>query len=314
MMKIFVSGSLAFDNIMDFPDHFRNHILPDKIHDLSVSFLIKDLKTNFGGNAGNIAYSLALLGEKPAVLATAGKDFDKYKTWLSTNGVDVSYIKIIEKELTAIAYIITDQSDNQITAFYPGSMKYSGIALKDGLLGKDSLAIIAPGSAKDMLRYASSYKKNKVTYIFDPGQQIPALTQSELKEGIRGAKVLISNDYELALISEKTGWTEADIIGKVEILATTLGAKGSIIKSKGKTHSIPAVKTKNVKDPTGAGDAYRAGFIKGLKEGLGLEKTGRLASVVAVYAVETYGTQNHKFSWEDIQKRYLKNYKERLSL
>lgn len=309
-MNIFVSGSLAFDNIMDFPDHFRNHILPDKIHNLNVSFLINDLKTNFGGTAGNIAYSLALLGEKPIVLATAGKDFVNYKKWLSKNRVNVSYIKIIEKEFTARAHIITDQGDNQITAFYPGSMKYTGLDLKDQFLSKNSLAIVSPGSKQDMLKYISVYKKNKIPYIFDPGQQITALTIKEIKTGIEGAKVFISNDYELALVSEKAGWSKTDIIGKVGVLVTTLGEKGSLIESKGKTYKIPAAKPKKIKDPTGAGDAYRAGFIKGLIAGLTLDKIGRLASVVSVYAVETYGTQNHKFTWEDVQKRYKINYKE----
>ncbi len=309
-MNIFVSGSLAFDNIMDFPDHFRNHILPGKTHNLNVSFLINSLKTNFGGTAGNIAYSLALLGERPIILATAGKDFDKYKDWLSIHGVDISHVKIIDNEMTATAHIITDKSDNQITAFYPGSMKYPGVALSAGLLSRDSLAIVSPGYMGDMLSYVSSYNKNKVSYIFDPGQQIPALTPEEIKKGIAGAKIFISNDYEVSLILEKTGWTETDIMGKVEILVTTFGGKGSVIKSKGKIYSIPAAKPKNLKDPTGAGDAYRAGFIKGLIDGLTLDKIGRLASVVSAYAVETYGTQNHKFSWKDIQERYIENFKE----
>jgi adenosine kinase len=311
-MNIFVSGSLAYDNIMDFPDDFRNHILPDKVHNINLSFLVDKLKVNYGGTAGNIAYNLALLGEKPIVLATAGRDFDKYKEWLSRNGVNVSYVKIIKEESTAVAYIITDKSDNQIAAFYPGAMKYLGLDLESSLLTKDSLAIVAPGGMGDMMKYLVIYKKNKIPYIFDPSQQIPALTSNQIKEGITGAKVLISNDYELSLISEKTGWTQTDIIGKIEILVTTIGAKGSVIKSKGKTYTIPAAKPKKIKDPTGAGDAYRAGFLKGLIAGLSLDKIGRLASVVAVYAVETYGTQNHKFTWQDIQNRYFKNYSERI--
>lgn len=310
-MNILVSGSMAYDAIMDFPDNFENHILPDKIHSINVSFLINDLKINYGGTAGNIAYNLSLLNEKPIIISTAGKDFRKYKNWLGDNKIDYSNIKIIKDEPTAVAYIITDKSDNQITAFYPGSMKYSGGKIKKELL-KNALAIIAPGFKEDMIKYPEIYKKNEVPYIFDPGQQIPALASEKLKKGIEGSQAFVSNDYELSLIMNKTGWNENEILEKTDILVTTFGEKGSVIKTKKEKIAVPAIKPKEIKDPTGAGDAYRAGFIKGLVSHWPMEKTGRLASVVAAYAVENYGTQNHKFSWEDVCERYRENFGEEI--
>lgn len=306
-MNILVSGSIAHDSIMNFPDHFKNHILSDKIHSLSVSFLIDDMKVNYGGTAGNIAYSLALLEERPTIISTAGNDFGEYKKWLNKNNIKTDFIKIIKNELTGLAHIITDLSDNQITAFYPGSMKYSGGEIKKDLL-ENAIAIVAPGFKGDMTDYPRLYKKNNIPYIFDPGQQIPALSAEELRESITSAKAFISNDYELSLVLAKTGWDEGDILNQVEILVTTLGEKGSVVKTKKEKFDIPPAKPQDIKDPTGAGDAYRAGFIKGLINNYPMDKTGKLASLVSVYAVENYGTQNHKFSWGDVQKRYRENF------
>ncbi len=310
-MKILVSGSICYDSIMDFPDYFKNHILPDKIHNLNVSFLVNDLKINYGGTAGNIAFNLALLGEQPIIISVAGQDFGDYQKWLQKNKINISGIKIIGKEMTAIAHIITDMGDNQITAFYPGAMKYPGVRIKKEQM-KDTLAIISPGFIGDMVAYPKICQKNKIPYIFDPGQQIPALGREGLKKGITGAKILISNDYELSMIIDKTGWQESDIMEKVEILVTTLGEKGSVIKTKDQKFIIPSAKPLVVKDPTGAGDAYRAGFIKGLVNNWPLAKAGRLGALVAVYTVEAYGTQTHRFTWADIKKRYKENFGEEL--
>lgn len=310
-MKILVSGSIAYDSVMDFPDYFKNHILPDKIHNLSVSFQIDGLKINYGGTAGNIAYNLKLLGESPLIMATAGHDFNNYRTWLMNNSIDCSGIRIIKKELTAFAHIITDKADNQITAFYPGSMKYTGGNIKKQWL-RNALAIIAPGYTSDMIEYPKEYRKNNIPYIFDPGQQIPVLSKQALRDGIKYAKAFISNDYELSMVSKKTLWSEKEILAKTGLVITTLGAKGSIIKTKDKKYIIPSAKPENTKDPTGAGDAYRAGFIKGMVENWPLDKAGRLASVVSVYTVETYGTQTHTFTWNDIKKRYRKNFGENI--
>lgn len=313
-MKILVSGSLGFDSILDFKDYFKNHILADKIHNINVSFVVDNLRINYGGTAGNIAYNLSLLKETPVILSSAGSDFGEYKTRLKKLGVDVSRIKIIPKMTTAMVHIVTDLGDNQITAFYPGACKYPLPKINQSLLKNANLAIVGAGCEKDIVSLAKAYHQNKVPYLFDPGQQIPALTANELKIGINGAMALFSNDYELSMIQNKTGLTEKQILSKVQMLITTFGEKGSIIKTKDKIFKIPTADPKEVKDPTGAGDAYRAGFIKGLINGLDLEQTGRLASVVSVYAVENHGTQNHKFSINEIKKRYKQNFKQEIQI
>ena len=276
-MKIFVSGSLAYDRIMDFSGRFSEHILPDKIHSLNVSFLLDTFTENFGGTAGNIAYNLALLGEAPVVLAAAGNDFSPYRDWLEKNHVETGMINIIPEEKTSFCYIVTDRADNQITAFYPGAMKFPAKPLAKEAFAP-AMAIISPGYLAGMREYAGFYKKNNIPYVYDPGQQIPALDAGDLIAGISGAKAFISNDYELSLITQKTGLGENDILAKAEILVTTLGEKGSVIKTRDVVYNIPPAKADNASDPTGAGDAFRAGFIKGLAHGLPLEICGRLAA------------------------------------
>lgn len=313
-MKILVSGAITYDNIMNFPGYFKDHILPDKIQNLNVSFSVKNLKKSFGGTAGNIAYNLALLGEKPMILSTAGNDFGIYKEWLEKRGIDVSRIKIINSEPTAFCYIMTDQSsDNQITAFYPGAMRHPCIEGNiNGMADGEQMAIIAPGNTGDMIRLAKIYKQKNIPFIFDPGQQIPTFNSKNLRECVKGAKVFISNDYELSLVMKKTGWSENEILKNAEILATTFGANGSAVKTKNRVYKISPAKPKNTSDPTGAGDAYRAGFIKGMLENWPLDAIGRFAGVVACYTVEKYGTQTHKFTFKSAAKRYEKNFNEKL--
>lgn len=312
-MKILVSGSLAYDKIMNFPGYFKDHILPGKIHNLNVSFSVEKLRENFGGTAGNIAYNLALLGEESVILSAAGNDFRAYKIWLEKNKVDTSKVKIINRETTAFCNIMTDQADNQLAAFYPGAMRSSCFGGNvEKAINKKSMAIIAPGNPRDMIKLARVYKKKNVPFIFDPGQQIPTLSQKDLKSCINGAKTFISNDYELSLVMKKTGWDEDKILKNAEILITTLGAKGSRIKTKNKVYKIDSAKPKSTSDPTGAGDAYRAGFIKGIIEGWPLDVAGRFAGVVACYTVEKYGTQTHKFNFEKAAKRYRENFGEDL--
>jgi len=312
-MQILVSGSLAYDKIMNFPGYFKDHIIPEKIHSLNVSFMVENLNENFGGTAGNIAYGLALLGEHPIILAAAGNDFTNYQEWLEAQGVKTEMIKVVSDEKTAFANIMTDQADNQITAFYPGAMKYTGGDIPDDLL-KESLAIISPGHIEDMKNYPAIYRESNVPFIFDPGQQIPALSADDLRNGIHGAKILMSNDYELSLIMKKTGWDENKILEKAEIIVTTLGEKGSQIKTKEIGFSIPPAKAENTSDPTGAGDAYRAGFIKGIVSGWPLDMCGRFAGVVSCYTVEKYGTQTHKFNLEEVAERYSKNFDDQLPI
>lgn len=308
---ILISGSLAYDRIMDFPGKFCDHILPDKIHILNVSFAVNGIKENFGGTAGNIAYNLALLGEKPVVLSCAGKGFAPYEKWLKRNKIGSSQIKKIKRRNTASANIITDQADNQITGFNPGALRFARGAFNKKLL-RNSIAIIAPGNTDDMENYAELYKKEKVKYIFDPGQTITSLSKMALKNSINGAWVLIGNDYEISIIKKKTGWTSKALSDKVEILIITKGAEGSEIYQQARKIKILPAKPKNTSDPTGAGDAYRAGLIKGLIKGWPMEKAGRLAGLISVYTVEKYGTQTHKFNLKELEVRYKKNFGENL--
>ncbi|HHT9110563.1 MAG TPA: carbohydrate kinase family protein [Candidatus Brocadiaceae bacterium] len=308
-MDILVSGSLAYDRIMDFPGKFSDHILPDKIHMLNVCFMINGLMENYGGTAGNIAYGLSLLGESPIIVATAGRDFNPYKNWLAQHKVSTKHIKIIEEELTAGAYITTDQSDNQITAFNPGAMKFNADFDFDSVASKQTIAIVAPGNLGDMMNFSNIYKKKNIDYIFDPGQSLPAWTKELLTEMIHGSKIFICNDYELQLTQEKTAMTVNDILGITETLIITKGEFGSVVmrKENGKARSfdIPVAKVEEVCDPTGAGDAYRAGLIKGLLVSKNdIVHAAKIGAVCAAYTVEVYGSQNFEFTTDSFNKRF----------
>ncbi|MFA4941059.1 MAG: carbohydrate kinase family protein [Patescibacteria group bacterium] len=309
--KIVVCGSLAYDRIMDFPGKFEDQILPEKIHILNVSFTINKLKESFGGTAGNISYNLSLLGEKPILATSVGADFFKYREWLKKNKIDTKKIKLDGKELTASAYIITDQSDNQITGFYPGSKDISCCQALKKIKNID-LAIISPDCKERMLEFIKIFKVNKVPYIFDPGQQITSFSAKELLFAINLARVLIGNDYEIEFILKRLKLDLEKIRKLVKIVVITKGADGSEIYNQGKKIKIPSAKPKNTSDPTGAGDAYRAGFIKGLVNNWPFEKIGKLASLVAVYTVEKYGTQTHNFNMKELARRYKENFKEDL--
>jgi adenosine kinase len=307
-MQIFVSGSLAYDRIMDFPEKFSDHILPDKIHILNVCFMVNGLKEQFGGTAGNIAYNLALLGEQPFILATAGKDFHSYKNWLSEHGLRMDAIRIISDEFTAGAYITTDKADNQITGFNPGAMKYPCLYGIDGAKPQETLAIVAPGNLEDMISYSKSYKERNIPYIFDPGQSIPALSTDALLDALTGSKLFISNDYELEMVMRSTGLEKRDLLKKTGAIITTLGERGSLISNAGEDVQIPAIPAAQVLDPTGAGDAFRAGLIKGLVMGKSLVTASQMGAVCAGYSVECQGTQCHRFSQEEFWKRYEANF------
>ncbi len=315
-MNILVSGSLAYDRIMDFPGKFSDHILPDKVHMLNVCFMINGVRENFGGTAGNIAYAISLLGESPTIIATAGRDFEPYKKWLAQHAISTKHIKVVNEELTAGAYITTDQSDNQITAFNPGAMKFNAAFDFDSVAREKTLAIVAPGNLGDMVNFSNVYKIKGFDYVFDPGQSLPAWTKELLAEMIRGSKIFICNDYELQLTQEKTSMTIDEILGKTEILIVTKGEYGSVImqKKNGKTTTIdiPIAKTSQVCDPTGAGDAYRAGLIKGLVMGKkDVAHAAKIGAVCAAYCVEVYGSQNFRFTHEEFNKRFQSVFGER---
>jgi adenosine kinase len=303
-MQIYISGSLAFDRIMTFPDKFSNHILPDKLHILNVCFLVDGLDEKFGGTAGNIAYCLSLLGEKGIILSQVGKDFASYDGWLHEHGISVEGIRTVEQEFTAGAYITTDQSDNQITGFNPGAMKYPSQYDMTTIDPSDALGIISPGNLGDMMDHPHYYRANDIPFIFDPGQQIPAFSGEQLAEAIEGAEILITNDYELEMVMKATKLTKGQIVERVAYLITTLGEKGSVINCKGEEIHVPAVPVSAVVDPTGAGDAFRAGLLKGLCMEKTVAEAAKLGSVCAAYAVEHKGTQEHSFTLEEFTKRY----------
>ena len=308
-MNILVSGSLAYDRIMDFPGKFADHILPEKVHVLNVCFMINELKENFGGTAGNIAYALSLLGESPTILATAGRDFESYRDWFNKNKISSDNINIIDEELTAGAYITTDQSDNQITAFNPGAMKFSASYDFESAAHNNTVAIVSPGNLDDMFKFSNIYKQRKIDYIFDPGQSLPAWTEERLVEMMDGSKIFICNDYELQLTQEKTSMTIDDILEKTEILIQTKSEHGSVVilKEHGQTKNIdiPAARVDSVKDPTGAGDAYRAGLIKGFfLSDSDIVHAAKIGAVTAAYCVEVYGPQTFNYTPDSFNKRF----------
>lgn len=310
-MSIYISGSLAYDRIMTFQDRFSNHLLPEKLHILNVCFLVNDLEEKFGGTAGNIAYSLALLKEDATILATAGNDFGRYQEWLSKHGLNQSGIKIVDDLPTASAYITTDQADNQITAFNPGAMGVSTNGEFSGLSPKDtgnSLAIVSPGNLEDMQRYPRRYREMKLPYIFDPGQNIPAFSGEQLLEMISGADMLIANDYELSLIMGSTGKTKAELLSLTRTIVTTLGEEGAVINDQEGETRIEAVKVTKPVDPTGCGDAFRAGLLKGLRNQTTLQEAARMGATCASFCVEKNGTQEHVFTLDEFWTRYNATY------
>ena len=305
---VLITGSLAFDIIMDFPGRFSDHIDPTKIHILNLSFLVDSLKKQKGGTAGNIAYNLALLEIPVSILGSVGEDFDEYQTFLQKAGVDVSNIKIVKNEQTSQAFITTDKADNQITSFYPGSMKNNSSLKIVDLSEKPEFTVISPNDPKAMINFALECQKLEIPYMFDPGMQLPRLTNQDLITGIKGAKILIGNDYEIGLLSSKLKVKSEKLLESIKILITTLGEKGSIVQTKDQNIRIKAAKPKEVIDPTGAGDAYRAGFLAGYLQGLDLKVCGQMGSVTACYSVEKYGTTTHSFTMDEFQQKYKENY------
>lgn len=305
MNRILIAGSLAYDRIMDFPGKFADHILPDAIHALSVGFSVNPPKEQFGGTAGNIAYSLAQLGGSPHILATAGNDFATFEEHLKAEGIATTAIEVSPDLPTASAYIITDSGNNQITAFSPAAdaLPYKGVLDQEA-----ELAIIAPTGVVKMQDFPQRFKDTQIPYLFDPGQQIVALSDTDLKAGIEGSRGLIVNDYELALVKGQTLWSEDEILMHTQMLIVTYGAEGSKIRTKEATTHVDAVAVANVVDPTGAGDAYRAGLMHGLVAGLSEEESAKIGSVVASFAVECYGTQNHRFTLDQVKERYTSTY------
>jgi adenosine kinase len=301
--RALICGSMAYDTIMVFRDRFRAHILPEKLHILNVSFLVPEMRREFGGCAGNIAFNLRLLGNDAQPMATVGHDFAPYADWLTRHGVSTRYLKVLEKEFTAQAFITTDLDDNQITAFHPGAMQQAHqnrIADADGI----GIGIVAPDGRAAMIEHARDFAAAGIPFIFDPGQGLPMFGGEELKVFIEQASWVVVNDYEWSMLAERTGYGAADIARRVDALIITRGAEGSEIHTPAGSIEIPAVRARSVVDPTGCGDAYRAGLIHGLVRGLDWAITGRIGSLIGAIKIESRGPQNHRFTLPEFVARF----------
>jgi len=303
-----ICGSVAYDTILVFPDRFKAHILPDKLHILNVSFLVPEMRREFGGCAANIAYGLSLLGDLGVPMAAAGHDFGPYREHLIANRIPNDYIAELPDAFTAQAYITTDLDDNQITAFHPGAMQYAHRNKVSSVAAEIAVGIVAPDGRQAMIEHAEQFAAAKIPFIFDPGQGLPMFGADELKIFMGQASWLAVNDYEWSLLQEKTGFTIAEVMDRVDALVVTRAAEGSVIYAKGRTYTIPAASPRAVVDPTGCGDAYRAGLIHGLLRGLDWNTTGRVASLMGAIKIESRGPQNHRFTRPEFEQRYQENF------
>jgi len=302
-MTALICGSFAFDTIMVFPDQFKNHILPDKVHILNVSFLVPEMRREFGGCAGNIAYNLKLLGGEGVPMGTVGRDFDSYAQWIDRCGISRKYLRVVADSYTAQAFITTDMDDNQITAFHPGAMNSSHLNEVPTDAGI-RLGIVSPDGRDGMLEHAAQFKAANIPFIFDPGQGLPMFGGAELTAFIDQASWVTVNDYECELLQERTGLTAQAIAERVDALIVTLGAKGSHIYTQNKRIEIPSAKISSAVDPTGCGDAYRAGLLYGIMNQLDWETTGRIAALMGAMKIEHPGTQNHSFTKDEFAARF----------
>jgi len=295
---------MAYDHIMVFPDKFKNHILPEKVHMLNVSFLVPDMRREFGGCAGNIAYGLNLLdGKLPQIMATVGKDFAPYAEWMDKHNINQNHITIVDDSFTGQAFITTDLDDNQITAFHPGAMNESHLN-KVGDAQDIKLGIISPDGRDGMIQHAEQFVDANIPFIFDPGQGMPMFDGNDLKKFIEQATWVTVNDYEWEMMQERTGYSPHEITEQVDALIVTRGGEGSYIYTKDKRHEIPSVKPEAINDPTGCGDAYRAGLLYGLVNELDWETTGRIASLMGSLKIAQHGTQNHSFTLDEFKAKF----------
>lgn len=302
-MTALICGSLAYDNIMLFDGHFKDHILPDKVHILNVAFLVPELRREFGGCAGNIAYNLKLLGGEGHAMGTVGHDFDPYAEWMDKHDISRDYVRWLPQEFTAQAYITTDKTDNQITAFHPGAMNHAHVNKVPTDAGI-TIGIIAPDGRQGMIEHARQFADADIPFIFDPGQGLPMFNGEELGEFIELATWVAVNDYESQMLADRTGLSPADIAKRVNALIVTRGAEGSVIYHEGKRTDIKSVAAVELRDPTGCGDAYRAGLLYGLMNALDWQTTGNIASLMGSIKIAFNGTQNHSFTRDEFRARF----------
>jgi adenosine kinase len=304
-MEIVLTGSIAFDYLMKFPGYFQDHILPDQLECLSLSFLVESMIRHPGGIAPNIAYNMALLGERPRLFATAGEDFAEYKDSLEKNGVDTSGIHLIEGEFTASFFANTDLVNSQIASFYPGAMAYAADLSLNELGGeRPELILISPNDPKAMTRYVSECQQLEIPYIYDPSQQIPRLTGEELRQGLEGSLALFVNKYEYEMVQRRTGLSQKDIQARSHFTVVTLGEQGSVIYVDGEELEIPVVTPEEITDPTGVGDAFRGGFLAGYARAWDLKTCGQMGSVAAAFCLEQEGPQGHSFTPAEFVSRF----------
>ncbi|MBT3196897.1 MAG: carbohydrate kinase family protein [Gammaproteobacteria bacterium] len=302
-MTALICGSFAFDQIMVFPDQFKKHILPDKVHMLNVSFLVPEMRREFGGTAGNIAYNLRLLEGSGVPMATIGSDFAPYRAWMEKCGVVTKYLRDVDEQFTAQAFITTDMDDNQITAFHPGAMNWSHLNQVGDAAGI-TLGIISPDGREGMVEHATQFAEADIPFIFDPGQGLPMFGKEDLLQFISQASWITVNDYESAMMQERTGLSVVEIAAQVEAMIVTLGGKGAVIYTEGHRIDIPVVEVEHALDPTGCGDAFRAGLLYGLMNELGWESSGRIASLMGALKIGSHGTQNHRFTMKEFRTAY----------
>jgi adenosine kinase len=308
-MKLIVTGSIAFDYLMSFPGKFTEHLLPEHMHRVSLSFLVDTMDKRRGGCAPNIAYTLALLGERPHLMGTAGQDFGDYRAWLEAAGVDTSLTKVVEGKFTASFFCSTDEANNQIASFYTGAMANAGeLSFRTVQDARNALVIISPNDPGAMVQYAEECSTLGVKYIWDPGQQCARMDGSQLRDGVIGAHMVICNDYEFELIRQKTGMGEDDVLAHAPLLVITRGEHGSSIYSKDGRVDVPAVTPERIEDPTGVGDAFRGGFMKGLAMGLPYATCAKIGSVAATWALEHLGGTSHAYTWDEFKVRYEKEF------
>jgi len=306
-MSALICGSFAYDTIMVFHDSFKNHILPDKVHILNVCFLVPDMRREFGGCAGNIAYNLKLLGGDPQPMGTVGSDFAPYAQWMDRHGISRKHVTEVQDSYTAQAFITTDQDDNQITAFHPGAMNHAHVNhIADA--GDIKIGMVSPDGRDGMLQHATQFAEAGIPFIFDPGQGLPMFNGEELMDFIDKATWVSVNDYEAQLIQERTGKSPHELAEHVEALIVTLGGEGSHIYTRQHRYEIPVAATQKINDPTGCGDAYRAGLLYGMMNGMDWETTGRIAALMGAIKIEQHGTQNHKFTEDEFAQRFMQSF------
>lgn len=303
-MNLIVTGSIAFDYLMSFPGKFTEHLLPEHFSRVSLSFLVDTMDKRRGGCAPNIAYTLALLGEKPMLMGTAGQDFGDYRRWLDAAGIDTSLVKEVDGKFTASFFCNTDEANNQIASFYTGAMAHAAELSFRTVAPRPDLVIISPNDPAAMVQYADECRALGIKYMFDPGQQCARMSGDEIREGIVGAAMVICNDYEFELIRQKTGLDEADVLAQAGVLIVTKGENGSSVMQPGSQIDVPAVTPTRIADPTGVGDAYRGGFMKGLALGANYDVCAQLGSVAATYALEHLGGSSHAYSRAEFKARY----------